>query len=51
MAQQIIRDQMENKFVKQLEKTEQRLKLIEQSVFGAEGPENRFEKIENEQIE
>ena len=41
---------MDNKFVKVLEDTEKRMVLLEQAVYGANGPELRFEAIEGAQL-
>ena len=43
-----IRKQIDLDFVKVFETTENRLAVLEQSVYGKDGPENRFEKIEKE---
>ena len=45
-TQMNIKHQLDHKFIKVFERTEERLKLLEQTVFGAEGPEFRFDKIE-----
>ena len=42
-----IRDKLDNKFIKQFDAYDQRIELLEQAVFGKEGAERRFEKIEN----
>ena len=44
-----IKHQLDHKFIKIFERTEERLKLLEQTVFGAEGSEFRFDKIEKVQ--
>ena len=46
-----IKHQLDHSFVKVMESTESRLVLLEQSVFGEDGPELRFDKIEREQEE
>ena len=43
-----IRKQIELDFVKVFETTEHRLSVLEQTMYGKDGPENRFEKIEKE---
>ena len=50
-TQQNIKHQLDNKFVKVMEATEERLSLLEQAVLGKDGPEFRFERIEKEQSE
>lgn len=50
-AQNKIKHQMDNKFVKHFEHNDERLNLLEQAVFGKEGAEFRFEKLEKAQFE
>lgn len=50
-TQTILKAQVDHSFVKTFENIEKRLVMLEQSVFGVDGPETRFTKIEKEQLE
>ena len=46
-----MKNQLDNQFIKTFEKIEERMMLLETAVFGKEGPERRFEKLEKAHIE
>jgi hypothetical protein len=46
-----LKNQLDNEFIKTFEKIETRMTLLETAVFGKDGPERRFEKLEKAHLE